>query len=225
LPGRSLVIGDIHGCLVQLDALLDAVAPNSGDQLILLGDLVDRGRDSAGVLRRIIALKQTHDVQTVLGNHEQMMLAAPESKDREALWRINGGDATLRSYGGVFATLRNIPEDHWQFLQNDLVEYIETETHIYVHACADPTLSMSEQSNFMLRWERFENIKRHKSGKIIVCGHTPQTSGRPANLGYAICLDTNAYGGGKLTCMEMTRGDIWQADPKGRVDRAAITDF
>jgi serine/threonine protein phosphatase 1 len=77
----------------------------------------------------------------------------------------------------------------------------------------------------MLRWERCDKIAAHHSGKVIVCGHTPQTSERPMNRGHAVCLDTHACGRGVLTCMDAASGRIWQADGKGRVERAHISDF
>ena len=110
-------------------------------------------------------------------------------------------------------------------LANNLVDYVETDTHIFVHANAYPDMPMSEQPDYMLRWERCDTILAHKSGKIIVCGHTPQTSGRPLNRGYAIGLDTHACGGGLLTCLEAMTGRIWQADATGRVRRSHISDF
>jgi serine/threonine protein phosphatase 1 len=225
LASRSIVFGDIHGCLLQFEALLHSVAPTTDDRLILLGDCVDRGPDSAGVLKLILRLSRTHGLTTLLGNHEQMMLAARESHAKYSDWLQNGGDVTLRSYAGSRATLRDVPADHWQFLENELADYLETDSHIFVHANAYPDLPMAEQPDYMLRWERCDNILPHESGKIIVCGHTPQQSGRPLNRGYAICLDTNACRGGLLTCMDATSGRIWQADKKGRVTRAHISDF
>jgi serine/threonine protein phosphatase 1 len=86
-------------------------------------------------------------------------------------------------------------------------------------------MAMDEQPDYMLRWERFDKIAAHESGKVIVCGHTPQKSGRPMNRGYAICIDTHACGGGFLTCLDAGSGRVWQADNRGRVSRAHISDF
>ncbi len=222
---RTLAIGDVHGCLTQLDALLPAIAPTAEDHLIFLGDLIDRGPDSAGVIGRVLKLSRTCRVTTVMGNHEEMMLAAGDTHDRFSNWVLNGGDATLRSYAGARAKLRDVPAEHWQFLEQKLVEYLETETHIFVHASVHPDVPMAEQPAYMLRWERCDEIAAHESGKVIVCGHTPQKSGKPMNRGYAICIDTNAYGGGPLTCLETNSGRSWQADAKGRVIQSHISDF
>jgi len=225
LARRTLAIGDIHGCLAQFDALLQSTAPTKEDQLILLGDYVDRGPESAGVLKRIISLSPTYDVIPLMGNHEQMMLEARSSHEHFSDWLLNGGDATLRSYGGVRGALRDVPAEHWHFLEQKLRPHFETGTHIFVHAGAYPDMSLEEQPDYMLRWERFDSILPHESGKTIVCGHTPQKSGRPLNRGYAICLDTHACGGGNLTSLDVQSGRVWQADAKGRVTRAHITDF
>ena len=121
--------------------------------------------------------------------------------------------------------LRDVPAEHWRFLETGLVPYLETETHLFVHASVYPDHSMAEQPDYMLRWERFDDVQPHESGKTIVCGHTPQKSGAPANRGYAICLDTHACGGGPLTCMDAASGRVWQADARGRVTRWHISDF
>jgi serine/threonine protein phosphatase 1 len=225
LPARTLAIGDIHGCLTHLDALLESIAPTNDDRLIFLGDYVDRGPDSAGVLKCIIRLSQTYRVTTLMGNHEQMMLAARDSHDKFSDWLLNGGDATLRSYGGVRGALRDVPPEHWDFLEHKLVDYLETDTHIFVHANAYPDQEMSQQPDYMLRWERCDKIAAHQSGKVIVCGHTPQNTGHPMNRGYAICLDTNACRGGPLTCLDAASGRIWQAGANGRAERSHISDF
>jgi serine/threonine protein phosphatase 1 len=225
LAHRTLAIGDIHGCVDQLDTLLHAIALTSDDHLVLLGDYVDRGPDSAGVLRRIIRLGSTHRVTALMGNHEQMMLTARDSHDRFSDWLRNGGDQTLRSYAGVRGTLRDVPADHWQFMSEKLVDYLETDTHIFVHANAYPDQPMDQQPDYMLRWERCDRIAAHESGKTIVCGHTPQTSGRPMNRGYAVCIDTNACGGGPLTCLDAASGRLWRAFADENVQRGHVSDF
>lgn len=225
MPNRTLAIGDIHGCVAQLDALLESIALTPDDHVVFLGDFVDRGPDSAGVLRRVLKLGQTHRVTALKGNHEQMMLNARTSHDKYSDWLRNGGDVTLRSYAGIRGSLRDVPADHWNFLERQLIDYLETESHIFVHANAYPEMAMSEQPDYMLRWERCDNIAAHESGKVIVCGHTPQKTGRPLNKGFAICIDTHACGGGPLTCLDVVSGRVWQADADGRVRKSHISDF
>jgi serine/threonine protein phosphatase 1 len=225
MPARTLAIGDIHGCLGEFEALLHAVGLTSDDHLILLGDLIDRGPDSAGVIKRVRQLSSAYKVTILMGNHEQMMLAARDSHAKFSDWLRNGGDATLRSYAGARATLRDVSEVDWQFLSQNLRDYFETDTHIFVHANAYPDMAMDEQPDYMLRWERCDSIAAHDSGKVLVCGHTPQKSGRPMNRRFAICIDTYAVGGGVLTCLETGRGRIWQAARDGRVTRSHLSDF
>ncbi|HVT79439.1 MAG TPA: metallophosphoesterase family protein [Phycisphaerae bacterium] len=225
MAGRLLAIGDIHGCLAQFDALIGAVGLTPSDHLILLGDYVDRGPESAGVLRRIVRLSGTHRLSCIQGNHEEMMMQAREGGQRFREWLLNGGDATMASYGGTRGTIKDVPAEHWRFLETKLVDYVETESHIFVHASAYPDMNMDEQPDFMLRWERCDNIQAHQSGKVIVCGHTPQRDGSPLNMGHAICIDTHACGHGVLTCLEAKSGKVWQADENGRVERSHISDY
>src|SRR4051794_17347253 len=99
MPGRTIAIGDIHGCSAALDALLDAIAPGPQDTLVTLGDHIDRGPDSRGVIDRLLALAYGCRLVPLLGNHEELLLAA--LRDRVALrrWLTCGGVETLRSYG------------------------------------------------------------------------------------------------------------------------------
>jgi serine/threonine protein phosphatase 1 len=224
MPSRTFAIGDIHGCLKQFDALLESIALTPRDHLILLGDLIDRGPESAGVIHRVQGLLLQHHVTVIMGNHEQMMLDARDSHARQTDWLHSGGDATLRSYAGSRGKLRDVPAEDWEFLTKSLVDFVEDDTHIFVHANAYPDVAMPKQPDYMLRWERCDKLAAHKSGKTIICGHTPQKSGKPMNLGYGICLDTNACRGGLLTCMEVKSGKIWQAKEDGKVERSHISD-
>src|SRR5947209_8595634 len=97
-PNRILAIGDIHGCSRALDALLAAVAPSADDLIITLGDYVDRGLDSAGVIDRLIRLSTTHSLIALRGNHEEMMLDARRAPEYLHVWKRCGGDTALISY-------------------------------------------------------------------------------------------------------------------------------
>ena len=215
---RTLAIGDIHGCRDQLAALVAALELSSRDHLILLGDYVDRGTDVAGVIEFILGLFQSCHVSAIKGNHEELMLAARNSRGEYLEWLASGGVATLRSYRSEALTLDAVPPSHWCFLES-LKDYVETPSHIFVHACVDHDIPMHEQSADALRWRRFPSLLPHDSGKVVVCGHTPQKSGEPCNKGYAVCIDTNACRGGPLTCLHVETGEIWQADQYGDVSR------
>lgn len=216
---RLLAIGDIHGCLTALDALLAAVSPGPDDQIITLGDYVDRGPDSCGVLERLIALHAGGRLIPLRGNHDIMMLEARNGRDIG--WLAVGGKQTLLSYGGGdddFDTQQRIaivPEQHWQFLEKDCLPYYETDKHIFVHANLYHDLPLDEQPDYMLYWEKLTEAVAHVSGKTMICGHTRQKSGLPLDLGTSICIDTNIYDGGWLTCLDARSGRVWQANEKG----------
>jgi serine/threonine protein phosphatase 1 len=215
---RTLAIGDIHGCSLALDTLLAAVNLRPGDCIITLGDYVDRGPDSYGVLERLLALRQTYELIALRGNHDQMMLDARDSGRVLTLWLQCGGSATLESYtqSGDLAEHWCVPARHWQFLENDLIDWYETETHFFVHGNVDAQLPLTEQPRHQLLWESVDGARPHISGKVMICGHTAQHNGLPLHLGHAICLDTWVYGNGWLTCLEVKTGKVWQANQRGQ---------
>lgn len=194
---RTLAIGDIHGCSQALRALLDAIKPTPDDWIITLGDYVDRGPDSYGVIEQLLTLHRTGRLIALRGNHEEMMLCARESD----------------------AELGDVPDEHWHFLESVCIDWYETDTHIFVHANVRPEMPMNEQLVLMLHWGAIDksNSAPHCSGKVVVCGHTQQRSGLPLNLGHAVCIDTWAYGNGWLTCLDVATGRIWQANQAGRL--------
>jgi len=221
---RHLAIGDIHGCITALRSLVDLVALRPDDTLITLGDYVDRGPDSRGVVDFVIELGQDQKLVPLRGNHEIMMLEARDRKSWFHPWMRFGGDATLRSYSssdddaGSFA---DVPDSHIDFLENRLLSYYECETHFFVHANADAQTELADQPDSSLYWRRYGNPERHCSDKIMVCGHTEQKSGLPFSNGNAICIDTWAYGAGWLSCIDVESGTIWQANEAG--DRRSFT--
>jgi serine/threonine protein phosphatase 1 len=218
---RFLAIGDIHGCLGALDELLAWVKPAPDDLVITLGDYVDRGPDTRGVLDRLIALKQDGMKLVCLrGNHEIMMLEAWKGgRDDKKQWLLVGGAQALGSYGttpGKSGTFEHIPREHWDFINNDLLGYYETDAYIFVHAGVHRDLDMDEQPDYMLYWEFLTDEMKHKSGKTVVCGHSSQKSGVPKVVPGAVCIDTFAHGGGWLTCLDAATGRYWQTDMLGR---------
>jgi serine/threonine protein phosphatase 1 len=217
---RTLAISDVHGCWRALQALLKAVEVQPDDRVITLGDYVDRGPQSREVLDFLIEWHQKGNLVALRGNHDQMMIDARRTGELW-LWLNCGGMATLTSYAPV-ADVEEVPEPHWHFLENALVNYHETDTHLFVHATVLPDLPLNEQPDSALLWEKLEKPKPHCSGKILICGHTRQTSGEPWNLGHTICLDTNVYAGGWLTCLEVETGHYWQANQKGKTRTAVL---
>lgn len=242
MAGRLIAIGDIHGCRLAFEALLGALAPRAEDKLIFLGDYVDRGPESWGVVERVLTLGQECSVVPILGNHEEMLLAALTDRSSLRLWLGFGGDATIESYRRARENLpplqegdtsyrlwraqeaasaieiKQIPMAHLAFLKL-CVNYFETPTHLFVHANCRPDRKPADESEQTLRWEAVDTrwAKAHASGKTLIVGHTAQRSGQILDLGFLKCIDTYCHGGGFLTALEVQTGEVWQADREGRM--------
>ena len=224
---RILAVGDVHGCAFALETLLRAARPARDELLVFLGDYVDRGPDSSGVLNRVVRLSETHRVVALRGNHEQMMMRARDGGGELALWLSCGGEATLTSYCPFddHGTIADVPDEHWEFLDQRCVDWYETGRHFFVHGGVVPHLPLNRQPSLVLRWQTFTDVRPHQSGKVMVCGHTPQRGGVPGNLGHAVCIDTHAFAdGGWLTCLDVVSGEYWQANESGEVRRGRLRD-
>jgi serine/threonine protein phosphatase 1 len=220
MPQRTIAIGDIHGCSTALDALLDAIRPRPDDLIVTLGDYINRGPDSRGVIKRLIELRRRCRLVSILGNHDQMLLDVRSGK-YPIYWLLDmGGTTTLDSYGPG-RDLDLIPDQHYKFLDHCL-DYFETDTHIFVHANYFPDLAMAEQNVGMLRWESLRDMAPgpHESGKTVIVGHTSQKTGEILDLGHLKCLDTYCYGGGWLTAIHFETEEVWQADKWGGLRRS-----
>lgn len=213
---RTYAIGDIHGCADLLNQLLDWIQPTSQDTFIFLGDMIDRGPDSKGVLDSIMALKDTSEVICILGNHEQMMLESRVHDEALSPWLRYGGREALASFGlsptkaGVMA----VPKKYIAFLES-CQDYFETETHIFCHATPRPLIPMRAASDSDLRWRKLPNNQTpHISNKTIVCGHSEQRDGDVYYQTGLVCIDTYAYGDGWLTalalCADTSNYIAWQ---------------
>ncbi|HWB00994.1 MAG TPA: metallophosphoesterase family protein [Pirellulales bacterium] len=223
---RVLTIGDIHGCTRAFDAVLAAAELAPNDWLVTLGDYVDRGPDSRGIMDRLIDLNKSGRLVALRGNHEEMMLDAREDIGLMGAWLQYGGEDTLHSYGtnGQIGSLDDVPDDHWMFLEHQCVDWFESERHFFVHANADPKLHLPDQPATMLRWAKFVDPPPHRSGKIMVCGHTVQENGWPRNIGHAVCIDTGIYDHGWLTCLDVGSGQFWQANQEGETRTGDLAD-
>jgi len=217
---RILAIGDIHGQLTMLEALLQHIAPTDEDRVIFLGDYVDRGPDSRGVIARVRELVHAGKAIALRGNHEIMMLESHTSPDYFESWRRYGGLETIASYAppGRAGQMSDIPEADYDFLWMDCRPYYETGTHIFVHAGASPSVEMEDQDDLWLYWEKLDHPAPHRSQKVVICGHTKQRNGRPLDKKHTICIDTGAYSeGGWLTCLEVMTGHYWQVNSEGEI--------
>lgn len=215
MPGRTIAIGDIHGCSHALAAVVEAVDPQPDDLIITLGDYVDRGPDSRGVIEQLIRLSNRCRLIALRGNHEEMMLAAMQSGGGAEMefWLACGGDSTLASYGGKF---EYIPAAHRTFLKYGRL-YYETARHLFMHAGYLPDIPIYNQPAYQLLWATIRDSipAPHCSGKIAIVGHTSQKSGDVLDVGHLKCIDTYCHGGGWLTAIEVETGHLWQANAMG----------
>ncbi len=220
---RILAIGDIHGCRKALETMADFVGFNEGDRIITLGDYVNKGPDSKGVLDFLIDLEQTQRLIALRGNHEIVMLRSRYDLEARKTWLGESfcGAVTLASY--QTDDIASIPQAHWDFLERTQT-YHEEAAHFFVHASVDPQLPLSDQGNFMPFWAYFSDAAPHLSGKIMVCGHS-EIGDVPKHIGHAICIDTKAYGGGWLTCLDVTSGQFWQTNEQGKTRKNILTNL
>jgi len=230
---RLYAIGDVHGCLSKLDTLLERISEDiesaglikstfkndSQPQetltptLVFLGDYVDRGPDSKGVLDRLIALKnEPTDTVFLKGNHESLMLDFLSDPDAMQHWLEWGGEETLESYGinkilGVSSEdlaaelSEKLPQSHLSFLKSLALTHSEGD-YFFVHAGVRPGVELADQKEEDLLWirKKFHNAPASsRPGKVIVHGHQPMK--KPLDAGWRIAVDTGACWGGELTAV------------------------
>lgn len=225
---RVYAIGDIHGRRDLLDALLfrieadDRARGGAETQLVFLGDLVDRGPDSAAVVQRALELKESgRPVRFLMGNHEEVFLKALTGS-REALKFFNriGGRETILSYGIDRKTydsvdfdeladllIARVPRAHIQFLK-DFEEQIRVGDYLFVHAGIRPRVALEAQSGADLRWIRADFLDfRGDHGLMVVHGHTiaDTVDEQPNRIG----IDTGAYASDRLTAIGLEGADRW----------------
>ncbi len=218
---RLYAVGDVHGRADLLEALLGEIAadgarhPAAEKRLIYLGDYVDRGPDSSAVIDLVLRVApRGFSVVPLMGNHEEMMLRFLDDIAVGRTWMMNGGDATLRSYGveapGMFsgtAAFRQaqqrfaerLPARHRSFLEALGVMRVEGD-YLFVHAGLRPGVPLDEQQPEDLLWIRDEFLESTRDfGKVVVHGHTITLNPefRPNRIG----IDTGAYRSGQLTCL------------------------
>jgi serine/threonine protein phosphatase 1 len=221
MPSRLFAIGDIHGSSIALAKLIEVIDPQPEDTIVVLGDFIDCGPDSKGALDQLITLASRCHLVALLGNHEEMLLNALDSRSEYNSWFKLGGQQTLRSYSPALRPGPEvIPDEHVRFIRG-FRPYLETPDFIFVHASYDPDRPMAHQTDRTLRWESVtpERMVPHVSGKVVIAGHTRQKSGQVLDLGFFKVLDTDAFGGGFLTVMEFHTGEIIQANQQGRLRR------
>jgi len=212
--GKIFAIGDIHGCISQLDKLLAQLDIDAGeDTLLFIGDYIDRGPDPKGVIDYIIDIrKNVRNVVCLSGNHEDMFLNYCLDGRDEDLYMSNGGMRTLASYGFMREGTEELilPDSHREFFTT-LRTYYETDDYIFVHAGLRPGVPLDRQDREDLLWIRFEFISSpYDFGKTVVYGHTPVSLNKPLIDKNKIGIDTGAVFGGRLTCIELPEMKIYQ---------------
>jgi len=214
--GRTIAIGDIHGCYTALSALLGAVAPGADDTVVTLGNYIDLGPDSKEVVGLLMGLVDRCKLVPLKGDHEEMFLAALEGQDALGRWHRAGYEQTLKSYG--VARPGDIPQLHRSFLSR-CEDRHETDTHFFIHANYRADQPLRHQPVAVLRRKSLdaELPGPHFTGKVAVLGHTPQKSGEVLDLGHMVCIDTYCHGGGWLTALDAGSGRWWQANERGEV--------
>ena len=216
-------IGDVHGCVRTLEALLERLELTPDDHVVFMGDYIDRGPDARGVIDRLIALEDTAWLGTgpvctfLRGNHDQMMLDYLANAGDYDLWRSNGGVFTLESYATSGEI--DIPASHVSFLAHTLLSY-KVGGFAFVHAGLNPDVSVEDNLRRsdpdVLLWTR-GHLDADLSAweETVVCGHTPVTE--PINLPALIGIDTGAVftgrpGLGRLTAVRLPEREFISVD-------------
>jgi serine/threonine protein phosphatase 1 len=214
-PGRTIAIGDIHGCHIALETILEALDPQPADCLVFLGDVIDRGPGTKQCIDQLLALRPCCRVVHLMGNHEEMFLDALTGGQWSQSWLAYGGQEMLHSYGGG---IRNIPLAHLDFIRGGK-DFFETEREIFVHGNLRPQVPVDQEQSQWLRWARFQPTDQtHVSGKRVICGHTAQPGGRPVGGANYLCLDTCAYcPRGALSALDVATDTLWQATQAGEL--------
>ena len=223
---RIYAIGDIHGRLDLLDSVLAridtdmGVHPASNAIRVFLGDFIDRGPDSKGVLDRLVSYCVTQPTVCLMGNHEAFLREFLKNPDVLTVWRRCGGLDTLLSYGlapkietdvqdqrELASELgRILPSSHREFLSG-LKQYFICGDFFFVHAGVRPGICLTKQSEDDLLWIRDDFLlSEDHFGKVVVHGHTPvlEPDVRPNRIN----IDTGAYATGRLTCLVLENDEI-----------------
>jgi serine/threonine protein phosphatase 1 len=215
---RCFVIGDIHGCLAELKCLIDKLPLKTGDRIVFLGDYIDRGPDSKGVVSYLIDLQRqaAYDLVFLKGNHEDMLLSYLGLGGQHGeVFLPNGGKPTVESYG-VSTTapdpaelLLRIPAAHLDFYRQLKIFYLMP-PFLCVHAGIHPAKALEEQSEIEMLWIRNQFIYRaHRLPYTVLFGHTPQHEVF-WDLPYKIGLDIGLVYGNLLSCLDTGAKMLYQ---------------
>lgn len=216
MENRQIAISDIHGCLKTFRYLLEEkVQFNKTDSLYLLGDYIDRGPESKGVIDYILKLQNDgFDVHCLMGNHEKMLLDALKYESKISLYLRNGGRQTLISYNATLEELANHP--HIKFYEN-LEYYIELNDYYLVHAGFEfrdwKTFSNTKAMLWIRNWYHWIDRTR-LNGKIIVHGHTPQrveiikSMKKEMSITQCMNIDAGCFCYDKMCALDLTNREL-----------------
>jgi serine/threonine protein phosphatase 1 len=208
---RKYAVGDVHGCLEQLRRLVELCEKDAASHkstYIFLGDYIDRGPDSQGVIGFLIDLQKwsPDNIICLRGNHEDLLLKALDGEDAELNWLANGADATLRSYRATRAS--DLPASHIDWVRS-LPLFYDDGQRLFVHAGVHPDRLLNQQRSRDLIWMREPFLSSSKDfGRLVVHGHTPLKSGKPHLHPNRLNLDTGAVYGRPLTAAIFSNGQI-----------------
>lgn len=202
MASLTFAIGDIHGCLDKLERLLAACEAHAGGRparFVFLGDYIDRGPDSRGVVELLMRRQQAQPGTVCLrGNHEQMAIMAHADARAMPLWLQNSGASTQRNYR---RTGGRIEDAHLAWLAA-LPFCHDDGLRFFVHAGVDLSVPLNKQPGEVMIWMRepfLSDCDKVDLGRLIVHGHTPLRDGRPDLRKRRLNLDTAAVLGGPLT--------------------------
>lgn len=181
---RYIAITDIHGELEKLENVLSKIETRKDDIFVFLGDYIDRGPDSRGVVDRVLKQSETHKCIYLMGSHEYALLHAKTDEYYNFLFWNYGGVETTKSYGGQF---ENILNTHGDFFRNLKLYYL-TDKYLFVHAGIDVNYSLEEQNETDLVYIRHKFINaNHNLKQKIIFGHTEHDE--PLIMDDKICID------------------------------------
>ncbi len=230
VTARFFIVGDIHACPQELEALLAALSLQREDQLVFLGDYLDRGPGAREVVDLLLRMKADGvcAMTFLKGNHEDMFLnfLGYEGSYGEA-FLMNGGVSTLRSYDcspfmEAAEIIKRVPEAHRTFFRNLELMFAADEV-LCVHAGLSPLRPLENQDPEDLLWIRQEFIENpHPFPCTVVYGHTPQREVR-FDLPYKVGIDTGLVYGGKLSCLECREKKLLQVAKGSRTVK--VTDI
>lgn len=229
---RVYAIGDVHGRLDLLEPLLDHIradeaARSPADTLIIfMGDLIDRGPQSAAVVSRVRALAAERPVRVLAGNHEEMFLRALQDNEVMRQFLLHGGRETFLSYGLTADALRDMSFDELRaaivevvppadiaFFE-ELEAMIQLGDYVFVHAGIRPEVGLAEQRGGDLRWIREPFLSsEHDFGAVVVHGHS--IAADPDIRANRIGIDTGAYLSGRLTALGLEGTARWFITSRG----------